>query len=146
MTNTSETLTRLRYWFVAIIGLAFFISQMASLTFASQVTGLSDFALDRIDDFGALLMVIAILTGGWLYFSAKRRDENLKHEMHDELTQHNLRVAALFGFKITFILAFLLTIIVKTTDISAEDTIRLVLTACLVPAYLRFAWLEAQHA
>jgi len=142
----TETLTRMRIIFLITLSLAFLTSQLASLSFAETVTNLSEPTLDLIDNIGFATMLLTVLTGGWILTSAQRRDSRLKDALNDELVQHNFRMAAVFGFKLVFILSLGLFILAKLTPIDGEDIARIILTACLVGSYLRFAYLESRSA
>ena len=146
MTNDTETISKTRIVLVTMLALSFLVSQLASLSFATQITRLSDGALDWIDNIGFAIMIMTVLAGSWVFMSVTRRASHVKEALNDELTEHNLRMAAVFAFKLVFLLSMGLFVLTKLIPLSGEDIARLILTACLVGSYLRFAFLESRNA
>lgn len=146
MIDHVEKYTKIRYWLVAILGLAYLLSQLASLSFTSSLTGLSEQSLTMIDNIGFAILTATVIIGAWAFMSARKQGTGVMAALNDELTKAHMQKAGMFSFKFVFIFSFFLFIAAKHDLMTNVDTARAVFTACLVVFYLRFAWLEAKHA
>lgn len=146
MTDHVETYTKMRYRLVTLLAVAYLISQLASLSFASGFTGLPQTTLTLIENIGVGILALTVLVGMWAFMSARKQGEGVLTALNDELTKAHFQSAAVFAFKFIFFLSFVLFVLSQRHPMGGEDMSRIVFTACLVVSYLRFAWLEARHA
>lgn len=145
MENSIEKLSRMRYLVITSLGLIYLLFQTASLNFLPELMGLPKSWFEFTENIGVLLFLMALLIGGWFYISAKRHPWNIRAALTDELVKSNMKRAAIFGFKIVFLLSAFIFCLVQFVEMNTEDIARIWMTSCLVLPYLRFAWLEAKN-
>jgi small-conductance mechanosensitive channel len=146
-----DRLSRSRIRILTVLAVSYFFLQFFSLSFMADWTGISDITLERLENIGLcvfLLMVIALSV-----FARKVMNIGgpVKAALHDELVKHNIGRSMQYAYKFLFLIAFVLFILnqsfIKMGIITTgEDVARIMITACLVIPYLRFAYLEAKHA
>lgn len=146
MTNAVEHYSKLRYCLIAILAIVYLFSQLVSLSFASEFTGIAQNTLTWIENIGFGVLILIVIIGAWAFISAKNLGDGVMNALNDELTKAHIQSAAAFTFKFVFLLSFFLFVAAQKHPMSGEDTSRIVFTACLVVSYLRFAWLEIKHA
>jgi len=145
MARSVETLSRSRYIVITALGLLYLFFQTVSLSFLPKLTGLPEHWFNFTENIGVLLFLMTLLIGGWFYISVKRHSSDIRAALSDELVKSNMKQAAMFGFKIVFLLSAAIFSLVQFIEINSEDIARIWMTSCLVLPYLRFAWLEANN-
>ena len=146
MNDHIEKHSRNRYRVVASLGLIYLFYQTISLSFIPELTGLDKNFVERLENIGFILFLFAILYGTVDYFIMKRRAEAVQSALKDELVKDNMNRAAIFGFKMLFLVGTIVFLLLQWLDMEAEDVARIWITCALVIPYLRFAYLEAKHA
>jgi len=151
MSADIERLSRNRIRIVTCLALSYLFFQAISLSFVSELTGWSETSLNWLENIGLVLFLVMVVCLAFLAKKAFNMGETAIEALFDELVKHNAYKAMQFGYKILFLLATLLFIlnqdfVRRSFAMEAEDVARIMITAALVVPYLRFAYLEAQHA
>lgn len=146
MATEIEALSKRRIYIVAALGLTYIISQFFSLDLIANWTGWDQAILELLENIGFAAYVAAIIAFALIYLRVRRIGEAAKAELHDELVKDHFNRTMIFSFKFLFVLAFVMFMVSKFADISGEDVARIFMTSSFGVPYLRFAYLESQHA
>lgn len=119
---------------------AIFLAQQASY-FSGTRLGEGDRLVDHVAIGGwlalSIVLLLALATGGFW-----RRSANVRALMNDESTRANRDDAFRVGFLITMAGAIVLYVVSLFEQMSARETIHLVMTIGIAAALLRFGMLE----
>lgn len=146
MNDHIEKHSRNRYRIVTALGLSYLFFQTISLSFMPELTGLGENFIELLENIGFILFLFAILIGTIDYVIMKRRAKLVHSALNDELVKNNMNRAAIFGYKMLFLIGTIFFALEQWLDMEAEDVARIWITCALVIPYLRFAYLEAKHA
>lgn len=146
MSSIIEILSRRRYQVVTILALSYLFFQTMSLSFIPNITGLSETHVNRLEDLGVIIYLLAVIIGSVYYYIAKKQGGRVTTALKDELVEDHMQRAIKFGFKTVFLTSVILFSFIQFIDMNAEDVARIILTLCLCAPFLRFAYLEAKHA
>jgi protein-S-isoprenylcysteine O-methyltransferase Ste14 len=132
----AERLTRRRARMVTVFALFFLLSMITSLDTDVPVSRPETFKLAAWLVWAAALLFLLATGGGLLRTAAVRQ------LLNDESTSENRRSAMVAGFWATVLSAFALYVISLFEPVTGREAIRLLLSAAVVAALLKFGSLE----
>jgi protein-S-isoprenylcysteine O-methyltransferase Ste14 len=132
----AERLTRRRARVVTLFAFLFLFSMITSLDTDVPVTRPETVKLAAWIVWAAALLLL-LVTGGGLW-----RSKAVRHLLNDESTNENRRSAMVTGFWATVLSAFALYGISLFEPITGREAIRLLLSAAVAAALLKFGSLE----
>ena len=134
--DQAERLTRRRARGAIVLGIFFLMSMATSLGVEAPLSRPQTFKLAAWIVWAAALCLLLAFGGGWL------RRANVRALMNDETTRANRQRALVAGYWATVLSAFALYGINQWAPFGTSEAIRLLLSAAVGAATIRFGILE----